>query len=335
MRAVVFDGNVKFHREWPEPSVPKGEVLIQVRLAGICRTDLEIVKGYYDYKGVLGHEFVGVVVNGPKSLRGKRVVGEINCVCGQCDMCLKGLATHCRRRTVLGISGRDGAFADYLVLPERNCYPLPDSLSNEEAVFVEPLAAAYQVLRQVPIDRHMRCTVIGVGRLGLLMAQVLAQTGCRLQVIGKNPRTLEFCEKKGITAFPVANAVPKQDQDLVVECSGHESGLAMAMQTVRPRGTIVLKSTSAGAQPIDLTPIVVNEVTLLGSRCGPFSEAINALARKQVDVLSMISRIMPLHKATEALEIGPGFQQPESPAGSLKILITLCSVVVAVNEPEA
>lgn len=302
MRAVVFDGKAKFHREWPEPAMSKGEVLIQVRLAGICQTDLEILKGYSGFKGILGHEFVGVVVNGPKSLRGKRVVGEINCVCGQCDMCLKGLASHCRRRTVLGITGRDGAFADYVALPERNCYPLPDSVTNEEAVFAEPLAAAFQVLRQVPIDRHMRCTVIGTGRLGLLMSQVLAQTGCRLQVVGRNQRTLDYCEKKGITAFHVDNVIPKQDQDLIVECSGNEAGLATALQMIRPRGTIVLKSTSAGQWSIDLSPAVVNEVTILGSRCGPFSEAVNALARKQVDVLSLISRIMPLHKACEALE---------------------------------
>lgn len=314
MRAVVFDGKVKFHREWPDPAVAKGEVLIQVRLAGICRTDLEILKGYYNFKGVLGHEFVGVVASGPKTLRGKRVVGEINCVCGQCDMCLKGLASHCRRRTVLGINGRDGAFADYLVLPERNCHVLPDNVSNEEAVFVEPLAAAYQILRQVPIERHMRCTVIGTGRLGLLVSQVFALTGCRLQVVGRNQRTLDYCEKKGITAFHVDNVLPKQDQDLIIECSGNESGLALAMQMVRPRGVIVLKSTSAGSWLVDLSPVVVNEVTLLGSRCGPFSEAINALGRKQVDVMSMISRIMPLHKGCEALEAA---QEP----GNLKVLL--------------
>lgn len=314
MRAVVYDGSVKFHREWPEPSVPKGEVLIQVRLAGVCRTDLEILKGYGNYKGILGHEFVGVVVNGPKNLRGKRVVGEINCVCGQCDMCLKGLSSHCRRRTVLGIAGRDGCFADYVVLPERNCYPLPDTVTNEEAAFVEPLAAAYQVLRQVPIERHMRCTVIGTGRLGLLVSQVLTQTGCRLQVVGHNPRTLEYCEKKGISAFHIDNVVPKLDQDLIVECSGNQAGLAMALQMVRPRGMIVLKSTCAQPWSIDLSPAVVNEVTILGSRCGPFSEAINALARKQVDVLSMVSRIMPLHKACEALEFAA---QP----GNIKVLL--------------
>lgn len=302
MRAVNYEGKVKFHREWPEPSVPKGEVLIQVRLAGICQTDLEVAQGYMQFSGIMGHEFVGVVVNGPKNLRGKRVVAEINCVCGQCDMCLKGLSSHCRRRTVLGIAGRDGTFADYVVVPERNCHALPDNVSNEEAVFVEPLAAAYQVLRQVPVERHMRCTVVGVGRLGLLMAQVLAQTGCRLQVVGRNPQTLEYCEKKGIQTFHADNAVPKMDQDFIVECSGHESGLALAMQMVRPRGMIVLKSTSARPWTIDLSPAVVNEVTMVGSRCGPFVEAINALARKQIDVLGMISRIVPLHKVTEALE---------------------------------
>lgn len=314
MRAVVYDGRLKFHREWPEPSVPKGEVLIQVRLAGICQTDLEILQGYSQFNGIIGHEFVGVVVNGPKNLRGKRVVAEINCVCGQCDMCLKGLSSHCRRRTVLGIAGRNGAFADYVVVPERNCHVLPDNVSNEEAVFVEPLAAAFQIPRQVPIERHMRCTVVGTGRLGLLVAQVLAQTGCRLQVVGRNPRTLEYCEKKGIQAFHIDSAVPKMDQDLIVECSGNESGLAMSLQMVRPRGMIVLKSTCAKPWTIDLSPAVVNEVTILGSRCGPFAEAINALARKQVDVLSMISRIVPLHKAAEGLEVA-------QTSGNIKVLL--------------
>ncbi len=314
MRAVVYDGKLKFHREWPEPAVPKGEILIQVRLAGICQTDLEILKGYSQFQGVLGHEFVGVVVNGPKNLRGKRVVAEINCVCGQCDMCLKGLSNHCRRRTVLGILGRNGAFADYVVVPERNCHALPDNVTNEEAVFVEPLAAAFQVLRQVPIERHMRCTVVGTGRIGLLVAQVLAQTGCRLQVIGRNPLTLEYCEKKGIQAFHVDNVVPKADQDMVVECSGDENGLAISLQLVRPRGMILLKSTSAKPWTIDLSPAVVNEVTILGSRCGPYAEAINALARKQIDVLSMVSRIFPLHKAVEAIEVA------ETP-GTIKVLL--------------
>ncbi len=314
MRAVVYDGTLKFHRDWPEPSVPKGEVLIQVRLAGICQTDLEILRGYSGYNGILGHEFVGVVVNGPRELRGKRVVAEINCVCGQCDMCLKGLSSHCRRRTVLGIAGRPGAFADYVVVPERNCHVLPDNITNEEAVFAEPLAAAFQVLRQMPIDRHMRCTVIGTGRLGLLMAQVLAQTGCRLQVVGRNPRTIEFCEKKGIQAFHVDNVVPKMDQDLIVECSGNESGLATALQMIRPRGVIVLKSTCAQPWTIDLSPAVVHEVTILGSRCGPFAAAVDALARKKIDVLSMISRIVPLNRATEA------FEAAETP-GNIKILL--------------
>ena len=294
--------------------MPKGEVLIQVRLAGICQTDLEILQGYSRYSGIIGHEFVGVLVNGPKDLRGKRDVAEINCVCGQCDMCLKGLADHCRRRTVVGIAGRNGAFADYVVVPERNCHVLPDNISNEEAVFVEPLAAAYQVLRQVPIERHMRCTVVGTGRLGLLMAQVLAQTGCRLQVVGRNPRTLEYCEKKGIQALHVDNALPKMDQDLIVECSGNESGLALSLQMVRPRGVVVLKSTCAKPWSIDLSLAVVNEVTILGSRCGPFVEAINALARKQIDVLSMISRIVPLHKVME------GFEVAQAP-GNIKVLL--------------
>jgi len=314
VRAVVFDKRLRFQRDWPDPPVPKGEVLVQVLLAGICRTDLEIVRGYGNFTGVLGHEFVGVVVNGPKALRGKRVVAEINCICGQCDMCLRGLSQHCRRRTVIGISGRDGAFADYVAVPERNCHVLPDSVSNEEAVFVEPLAAAYQVLRQVPIERHMRCAVVGTGRLGLLVAQVLAETGCRLEAVGRNPRKLEFAEKKGITAIHIDDVVPKADQDVVVECSGSAEGLQLALQLVRPRGTVVLKSTTAEPWTLNLSLVPVNEVVILGSRCGPYSEAVNALARKRIDVLSMISRILPLRRASEA------FQAAENP-DNVKVLL--------------
>jgi threonine dehydrogenase-like Zn-dependent dehydrogenase len=271
-------------------------------MAGICATDLQLVKGYMDFKGVLGHEFVGTVVSGLANLKNKRVACEINVVCRKCALCLAGLATHCQNRTVLGISNQDGCFADYVVTPEHNLHPLPDSVSDEEAVFVEPLAAAYQVLAQCPVDERTKVTVIGSGRLGLLVAQALKTKGCKLTVVGRNKKTLTFCEKKGIQSIHVDKLVPKQDRDVVVECSGAAEGLTIAMELVRPRGTIVLKSTYAEAGALNLTPIVVNEVSLLGSRCGPFGEAINALARQAVDVRSMISKSFPIEKALEAFK---------------------------------
>ncbi len=217
-------------------------------------------------------------------------------------MCLAGLASHCRRRTVLGIAGRDGCFADLVAVPEHNLHEVPGAISDEEAVFVEPLAAAYQVTRQVPIESRMNVCVVGSGRLGLLIAQVLAETGCRLEVIGRNPKTLLFCEKKHIQSKSVDELVPKNDRDVVVECTGSPAGLDIALSLVRPRGTIVLKSTHTGDGPINLSPAVVNEVTVVGSRCGPFPDAIQALARRAVDVSSMVARAFKIERGPEAFQ---------------------------------
>jgi len=301
VRAIVFDKQVRFDERFPDPAPRPDECLVRVHLAGICATDLEITRGYLGFRGVLGHEFVGTVVSGPKPWRSKRVVGEINCVCRACDLCQSGLSSHCRNRTVLGISGRDGCFADLVAVPERNLHEVPENISDEEAVFVEPLAAAYQVVKQFPIERRMNVAVVGSGRLGLLVAQVLATFGCRLEVIGRNPKTLLFCEKKRIMSRSVDEVVPRADRDLVVECSGSPDGLALGLQLVRPRGTIVLKSTYAGPAAIDLAPAVVAEINVLGSRCGPFPEALRALARKEIDVGSMISRTFRLDRGLEAL----------------------------------
>ncbi len=301
MRAIVFDKQVRFEPAYRDPALAEGESLVQVRLAGICATDLQITRGYMGFHGVLGHEFVGTVVEGPRRWRGKRVVAEVNCVCRKCDMCLGGLAAHCRERAVLGIAGRDGCFADLVAVPDHNLHEVPDNLSDEEAVFVEPLAAALQVVKQLPIERRMKVVVLGSGRLGLLVAQVLAGTGCWLEVLGRNPRTLDLCEKKGIMARRVDEVAPRADRDVVIDCTGDPQGLETALQLVRPRGTVVLKSTYAGDRGPNLAAAVVNEVTILGSRCGPFPEAINALTRKQVDVRSMISRTYPLERGVEAL----------------------------------
>ena len=300
LRAVTFRDTLEYHGDYPDPTPAEGECLISVRLAGICSTDLAITEGYMNFGGVLGHELVGTVVEGSSSWKGKRVVCEVNCVCRTCEMCQGGLASHCLNRTVIGIEGRDGGFADLLAVPERNLHAVPDVVSDEEAVFVEPLAAAYQVLTQHPVDSRMTVTVIGPGRLGLLVAQVLAETGCKLTVVGRNPKKLLLCEKKGVQAIHVDDLVPRRDRDVVVECSGSPQGLEIAMQLVRPRGTIVLKSTCAGPGSLNLAPIVIGEVTLLGSRCGPFVEALNALARQAVDVRSMISRTFSVEQAVEA-----------------------------------
>ncbi len=330
MRAVFFDKTLRFEPDLQDPEPGDEECLVSVHLAGICSTDLQITRGYMSFAGVLGHEMVGTVVAGSPKWRGRRVVCEINCVCRRCEMCLAGLANHCRKRTVLGIEGRDGVFADLVVVPERNLHALPDVISDEEAVFVEPLAAAYQVITQCPVDERMKVSVVGTGRLGLLVVQVLATTGCKLTAVGRNAAKLLLCEKKGIQAIHVDELIPRQDRDVVVECSGAPEGLDVAMQLVRPRGTIVLKSTytdpgagggvrgarRASLALLNLAPIVINEVTLLGSRCGPFTEAINALARQAVDVRSLISRTFPIEQAAEAFDAAAS---PENVKVLLKI----------------
>lgn len=303
MNALQFRGKLEFVPQYPDPAPAEGEALVAVRLAGICATDLEIVRGYMGFAGVLGHEFVGMVVKGSRAWRGKRVVAEINCVCGQCHLCQHGLANHCRRRTVLGIQGRDGVFADFVAIPERNLHAVPDAVTDEQAVFVEPLAAAFQVIKQCPIERRMRVAVVGSGRLGLLVAQVLRTTGCQLEVVGRNPLTLDFCEKKGIQGTPVSQLVPRGDRDVVVECSGAPEGFDLATRLVRPRGTIVLKSTYAASAPLNLAGVVIDEINVLGSRCGPFPDAIQALARREIDVETMISRTLPLSRGAEAFEL--------------------------------
>lgn len=306
LRAITFNREVKYEPGRRDPKPAKGECLLQVHLAGICATDLHIIDGYMSFSGVLGHEMVASVVAGPAEWKGKRVVCEINCVCGRCDMCLAGLAVHCRKRRVMGIADRDGCFADLVAVPVNNLHEVPEAVSDEEAVFVEPLAAAYQVLAQASIESRKSVTVIGSGRLGLLVAQLLLATGCSLTVVGRNPKTLLLCEKKGIQAIHIDELVPRQDRDVVVDCTGSPEGLRIAMGMVRPRGTIMLKSTHsdsvAAAVPINLAPVVINEVTIVGSRCGPFPEAINALARAAVDVRSLITRTYPIEQGLEAIE---------------------------------
>lgn len=302
MRAITFNQALQYEANHPEPQPGENECVIRVHLAGICATDLHITEGYMNFSGVLGHEMVGTVISGSDALLGKRVVSEINCVCRKCEQCQAGLSNHCSKRTVMGIVERDGCFADEVAMPEHNLHEVPDVISDEEAVFVEPLAAAYQVLAQFPIESRMNVSVIGPGRLGLLVAQVLATTGCKLTVVGRNEKKLELCEKKGIQGVHVNDLVARQDRDMVVDCTGAPEGLELALSLVRPRGTVVMKSTYAKAGLFNPATLVVNEVTLLGSRCGPFPEAIDALSRQDIDVRSMISRAYPIEKAAEAFE---------------------------------
>lgn len=316
MRAITFGDALRYTDGHPEPVCGDGECIVEVHMAGICATDLHIVKGYMGFSGVPGHEMVGTVVAGSSGWQGRRVACEINCVCRRCDMCLAGLAGHCRERTVMGIVGRDGCFADRVAVPEANLHAVPEGVSDEEAVFIEPLAAAYQVVKQVPIESRMSVAVVGSGRLGLLAAQVLAETGCRLEVVGRNPKTLLFCEKRRIQSVSVDRLIARNDRDVVVECTGSPAGLEIAMGLVRPRGTIVLKSTHAAAGGLNLSPAVVNEVTILGSRCGPFADAINALARRSVEVSSMVARAYKIERGLEAFDAS-------ADAGNIKVLLKI------------
>lgn len=309
MQALLFDGqSAKLDPRYPDPKPLPEEAIIRPLRMGICATDLEICKGYMSYKGVLGHEFVGIVESvgnkTHKKLIGQRVVGTINCVCGKCDMCLRGLREHCRKRTVLGIAGRDGCFAERFSLPLMNLLPVPDSIDDDQAVFVEPLAAAFQILRQLTIEGRPYITVLGDGRLGLLCAQVLSQLNATVRLVGKHPGKLAMCEKWGVKHRLLEDVGLRGDQDIVVDCTGSHTGLETSMNMVRPRGTIVLKSTvapSSAKSKLDLSPLVVNEIQVVGSRCGPFPEAIAALGDGSIDVLSLISRRFKLSDGVEAM----------------------------------
>ena len=279
------------------------EALVRVLLSGICNTDLEIARGYAGFKGTIGHEFVGLVeASTNRTLVGRRVVGEINAGCGQCDLCRAGDSRHCPSRTVLGILGRDGAHAEFLQLPAENLFPVPENVPDEHAVFTEPLAAACGVLERVSISNSDHVAVIGDGKLGLLCAQVLALTGASLLLIGKHSSKLRIAQRRGIeTATPKQAAKRLKQFDVVVEASGAAAGFALALGLVRPRGQLVLKSTFHGKTEIDAAPIVVNEISIVGSRCGRFTPALDLLKRDAIDVDSLISEEYALSKGVHAM----------------------------------
>jgi threonine dehydrogenase-like Zn-dependent dehydrogenase len=313
----LADRQLQLRTDLPTPQPAEGEVLVKVLQAGICNTDLELLRGYYPYAGVLGHEFVGVVEAGSARLTGQRVVGEINAVCGHCRFCTSGNSTHCENRTVLGIVNRAGAFAEYLCLPEQNLHVVPDSVSTDAATFTEPLAAALEIRQQVSIQRGDRVLVIGDGKLGQLVAQTLALTGCDLLAVGRHPEKLANLEALGIQTGD-AEAIQPRTFDIAVECTGNPEGFAIALSALRPRGTLVLKSTYAGRLSLDASALVVDEITLVGSRCGPFAEALQLLADSSVDVSALIQARYPL---TEGLTAFHHAQQ----RGVLKVLVEMAT----------
>lgn len=298
--------SLSLRADLPIPRPPAGEALVRVSCAGVCNTDVELTRGYYPHRGVLGHEFVGVVET-EGEWHGVRVCGEINASCGECAPCRAGRRTHCERRTVLGIVNRDGAFAEYLTLPFENLHAVPQSVPDDEAVFAEPLAAALEITQQVHVRPDDAVVVIGDGKLGLLCAQVLALTGCDLTAVGRHRDKLDVLARRGIRTA-LAIEAPALRADVAVECTGSPAGFELARGLLRPRGTLVLKSTYAGSITVDLSRVVVDEITLVGSRCGPFTPALGLLARRQVDVRSLIHARYPLQDALAAMEraVQPG-----------------------------
>ncbi len=298
------------------PQRPEGFALIRLLLAGICNTDLELQRGYYGFSGIPGHEFVGEVVEADTGdLIGRRVVGEINLACGHCPWCKRGLGRHCPARTVLGIARHPGAFSEFLTLPEANLHRVPDAMSNETAVFTEPVAAACEILDQVQIPKGSAVAVLGDGKLGLLVAQVLQVNGCRVHQFGRHPEKLRIARSAGVTTEIAGDNLPEAEYQWVVDATGSSTGLRAAIRMAQPRGTVILKSTVHGDIPVDTAPVIVNEITLVGSRCGRFEPALDLLARGAIDVESIIADRFALAEAPAAF--GRAAQR-----GVLKVLLS-------------
>jgi len=318
MKAIWLKNNtLRYCDDVPVPEPSPGEALVAVRLAGICGTDLELVKGYYPYTGIPGHEFVGEIVESPDHPErvGERVVGEINVVCGTCEPCLRGQSTHCERRSVLGIMNRHGAFAEYLCLPLINLIKVPEDVSDEVAVFVEPLAAALEIQEQIQVSPKDRVLVLGAGRLGQLIAQTLVLCGCDLRVVARYQKQKELLSSCNIPCIDEGD-VPERFFDIVVEATGSTGGFELARNAVRPRGTIVLKSTYKGDQQVNLSSIVVDEIAIVGSRCGPFAPALRLIKNRLVNPALLIEARYSLDDGVQA------FKRAARP-GSLKILLQI------------
>ncbi len=313
MRALRFDGKNARVLDVADPRPADDAALVRVSLAGVCNTDLELVKGYMGFRGVLGHEFVGTIAEGPGEWRGQRVVGEINFACGSCPVCAEGLPRHCPSRQVMGIDGADGCFAEYVTVPIANLHTVPDAVPDEVAVFTEPLAAAFEILEQVHVTPGQDCVVLGDGKLGLLVAQVLHLAGARVLAVGKHPEKLAILAKRDIETALIGDFSP-EPTSLVVEATGNAEVFDLAVAATRPRGTLVLKSTVAEQPGVDLAAVVIREIRVIGSRCGPFPPALRALETGGVDVHSLISERVPLERGVEALE------RADAP-GVLKVLV--------------
>jgi len=320
MEAVWLENNkLSFRKNFPQPEPLEDEALVKVRQAGICGTDLELVKGYYPFNGIPGHEFVGEIVHAPlrPQREGERVVGEINVSCGACPSCLAERQNHCEKRTVLGIKDRNGAFAEYVCLPLANLITLADVISDDAAVFVEPLAAALEIQNQIKINCADRVLVLGAGRLGQLISQSLVHTGCELNVVARYKKQQKLLDKCNIPWID-ERKIPMGYFDLVVEATGSAEGFSLARRAVRPRGTIVLKSTYKGDIQANFSSIVVDEITIVGSRCGPFSEALHFIEKKLVDPTMLIEGRYPLSEVLKAVE------QAAQP-GALKVILQIAN----------
>jgi threonine dehydrogenase-like Zn-dependent dehydrogenase len=312
MQSLFYDGTLRLS-ELDTPVLQGDQALIKIRKAGICNTDLELMAGYMNFSGILGHEFVGEVVEGASEWVGKRVVGEINVADGTCDFCQRGIPSHCRHRSTVGIRHHPGAFSNFLALTTRNLCVVPDNVSDDAAVFVEPLAAALQILEAVHISPRDRVIVLGAGKLGLLCAQVLRLTGADVQVVIRRERQSVLLQKWAVPAV-YRTALESQQAQVVVDCTGTPDGFADALELVQPRGTIVLKSTYRDTPQANLTRVAVDEIRVIGSRCGPFDAALRLLAVGLVDVESLIEARYPFEKALEAM-------QHAAQPGALKILL--------------
>lgn len=305
MKAVVFDETLKLDTNYEKPIPQKGEALVKVSVAGICNTDFEITKGYMGYKGILGHEFVGVVeeINGEdKTLLNKRVVGEINNGCENCEMCHKGLQRHCSNRQTLGIWRKDGCFAQYLTWPIKDLLAVPESVSDKQAVFVEPLAAGLEILEQLHIQPIEKVVILGDGKLGLTTALALNASNIDVILVGKHQNKLEIAQKQGVTTKLLSDFAIEKKYDFVVEATGSISGFEMALNLTKPRGTLVLKSTVAASKEFNLAPIVIDEIRVQGSRCGRFAPALRLLESNKVNFSPLISGVYNVDDAIEAFE---------------------------------
>lgn len=315
LRSVYLKNGRVEVRELPPPKVPPGHALLRLRLAGICNTDLELMRGYYGFEGVPGHEFVADVVESPDDKWiGKRVVGEINLSCRNCDWCASDMGRHCPRRTVLGIVKHPGAFQTYFTLPVANLHKVPKELSDEEAVFTEPVAAACEILDQVRLRNRWRVAVLGDGKLGLLIAQVLGREVEDVMHFGRHANKLAISQAAGLATQEIRGELPKRAFDLVVDATGSSSGLLDAVQMVKPRGIVVLKSTVHDAIQLNTAPIIVDEITLIGSRCGRFEPALKMLRKQQVNVKDMVDSEYRLAEAPKAFERA-------AKKGALKVLL--------------